>query len=80
MARNKVDTLEHSREVVDEIRHLTKMLNFNRELNNQLENSTNTWCNINWGENAPYWNQYYSIVKTYSYPFEVCSSIIVIVL
>lgn len=73
MAKNKMDTLVHTREVVDEIRLLTKMLNFNKNLCNQLqvENGTHTWFNINWGENAPYWNQYYKIVKAYNYPFEV---------
>ncbi|KAM3966666.1 hen1 methyltransferase [Aphomia sociella] len=69
MAKNKIDSLVHTREVVDKIRHLTKMLNFNKEsLNKEQENGT--WCNINWGHNAPYWNQYYNVVREYSYPFE----------
>ncbi|XP_059054179.1 uncharacterized protein LOC131848374 [Achroia grisella] len=69
MARNRVDTLVHTREVVDEIRHLTKMLNFNKEFLNK-EQGDGTWYNFNWGDNAPYWNQYYTIVREYNYPFE----------
>jgi hypothetical protein len=64
-----MDTLVHTKEVVDEIRHLTKMLNFNKSAESVEEN--HTWQNINWGENAPYWNQYYKIVKECVYPFEV---------
>lgn len=72
MAKNKIDSLVHTREVVDEIRHLTKTLNFNKIAQNQHgDGASQIWANINWGENAPYWNQYYTIVKEYNYPFEV---------
>ncbi|CAG9783216.1 unnamed protein product [Diatraea saccharalis] len=69
MAKNKMHSLEHTKEVVDEIRHLTRMLNFNNDSRVQAEGD-HTWHNINWGENAPYWNQYYQLVKEYTYPFE----------
>ncbi|XP_030031096.2 uncharacterized protein LOC115447932 isoform X2 [Manduca sexta] len=73
MARNKSDSLLHTREVVNEIRNLTKMLNFNKDSPNREADESHPWCNINWGENAPYWNQYYKIVREYNYPFEVKS-------
>ncbi|XP_045512911.1 uncharacterized protein LOC123707143 isoform X2 [Pieris brassicae] len=66
IAMNKMDS-SFTREVVDEIRHLKKMLNLNKECECTGEH---TWFNINWGENAPYWNQYYRVVREYSYPFE----------
>ncbi|KAH9645783.1 hypothetical protein HF086_012510 [Spodoptera exigua] len=69
MAKNKIDSLVHTREVVNEIRHLTKTLNLNKF--SRPEDGHHIWSNINWGENAPYWNQYYKIVKEYIYPFEV---------
>ncbi|CAG4926334.1 unnamed protein product [Colias eurytheme] len=72
MAKNKGDALVHTREVVDEIRHLTKMLNFNKGSCTQY-GGDHIWCNINWGDNAPYWNQYYKVVRDYSYPFETKS-------
>nr|XP_034840858.1 small RNA 2'-O-methyltransferase [Maniola hyperantus] len=69
MAKNKMDSYAHTREIVNEIRNLTKILNFNKErMDRDFEG---TWCNINWGTNAPYWNQYYRIVREYRYPFEV---------
>lgn len=69
MAKNKMDSYEHTREVVSEIRHLMKMLNFNKHrVEGDLDGA---WCNINWGANAPYWNQYYKIVEEYNYPHEV---------
>ncbi|CAG5041760.1 unnamed protein product [Parnassius apollo] len=70
MAKNKLDSLVHTREVVDEIRQLTKMLNFDKSTRDHKQH---TWNNINWGENAPYWNQYYKIVRDYNYPFETKS-------
>ncbi|XP_053600608.1 uncharacterized protein Hen1 isoform X2 [Plodia interpunctella] len=70
MAKNKIDSLVHTREVVDEIRHLTKMLNFREATSDRGDGM---WCNINWGDNAPYWNQYYKLVREYSYPFETKS-------
>lgn len=70
MAKNKIDSLVHTREVVDEIRHLTNMLNFNKECLNQ-DVQPYLWANINWGDNAPYWNQYYKIVREYNHPYEV---------
>ncbi|XP_039745464.1 uncharacterized protein LOC120623492 [Pararge aegeria] len=69
MEKNKMEAFAHTREVVNEIRHLTKMLNFNKE--HIAPDFEGTWCNINWGVNAPYWNQYYGVVREYSYPFEV---------
>ncbi|XP_045502792.1 uncharacterized protein LOC123699803 [Colias croceus] len=72
MAKNKGDALVHTREVVDEIRHLTKMLNFNKGSCTQY-GGDHIWYNINWGDNAPYWNQYYKVVRDYSYPFETKS-------
>lgn len=72
MAKNKTDNFDHTREVVDEIRHLTKMLNFNKDKTNDEFRGNHVWYNINWGDNAPYWNQYYKIVREYNYPFEVC--------
>ncbi|XP_038209492.1 small RNA 2'-O-methyltransferase-like [Zerene cesonia] len=72
MAKNKGDALVHTREVVDEIRHLTKMLNFNKGSCTQY-GGDHIWCNINWGDNAPYWNQYYRVVRDYNYPFETKS-------
>lgn len=72
LAKNKIESLAHTREVVDEIKNLTKMLNMNK---NMFQNYDNTlWNNINWGDNAPYWNQYYKVVKVYRYPFEVSQS------
>lgn len=71
MAKNKIDSLVHTREVVNEIRHLTKTLNFGKNGGNLNEDGS-LWRNINWGDNAPYWNQYYKIVREYNYPFEVC--------
>ncbi|KAJ8734592.1 hypothetical protein PYW08_013842 [Mythimna loreyi] len=71
MSKNRIDSIVHTREVVDEIRHLTKALNFHNF--SQAENGGHVWCNINWGDNAPYWNQYYKIVKEYAYPFETKS-------
>lgn len=71
MAKNKIDSLVHTRQVVDEIRHLTKTLNINKCNANRPDSENAIWCNINWGDNAPYWNQYYKIVKEYNYPFEV---------
>ncbi|XP_045761580.1 uncharacterized protein LOC123864895 isoform X2 [Maniola jurtina] len=69
MAKNKMDSYVHTHEIVNLIRHLTNMLNFNKEhVGRDFEG---TWCNINWGTNAPYWNQYYRIVREYRYPFEV---------
>ncbi|XP_072935151.1 uncharacterized protein Hen1 [Epargyreus clarus] len=74
LAKNKLDSLVHSREIVDEIRHMTKMLNFNKNSLNpcSIEDSS-TWNNINWGDNAPYWNEYYKVVKEFNYPFETKS-------
>nr|XP_026484585.1 small RNA 2'-O-methyltransferase isoform X2 [Vanessa tameamea] len=72
LAKNKTDNFDHTREVVDEIRHLTKMLNFNKDQSNRNILGS-IWCNINWGENAPYWNQYYKTVREYAYPFEIKS-------
>lgn len=69
MAKHKIDSLVHTREVVSEIQHLTKMLNFHDV--STSDDSSSIWCNINWGENAPYWNQYYKIIRNYNYPFEV---------
>ncbi|XP_075990957.1 hen1 methyltransferase [Anticarsia gemmatalis] len=71
MAKNKIDTLVHTREVVDEIRHLTKTLNWHNGVHRPDNGAI--WCNINWGDNAPYWNQYYKIVKEYNCPFETKS-------
>ncbi|XP_013183355.2 uncharacterized protein LOC106129367 isoform X1 [Amyelois transitella] len=71
MAKNKIDSLVYTREVVDEIRHLTKMLNFNKEA--KSDRGDGTWCNFNWGDNAPYWNQYYKLVREFCYPFEAKS-------
>ncbi|XP_063891069.1 uncharacterized protein LOC110379170 [Helicoverpa armigera] len=71
MAKNRFDSLVHTREVVNEIRHLTKALNFNKF--SQAEDGSNLWCNINWGDNAPYWNEYYKTVREYIYPFETKS-------
>ncbi|XP_050352136.1 uncharacterized protein LOC126774635 [Nymphalis io] len=72
LAKNKTDNFDHTREVVDEIRHLTKMLNFNKDQSNEnIQRSI--WFNINWGENAPYWNQYYKTVREYNYPFKIKS-------
>ncbi|XP_050553191.1 uncharacterized protein LOC118262371 isoform X2 [Spodoptera frugiperda] len=71
MAKNKIDSLVHTREVVDEIRHLTKTLNFNKF--SRPEDGSHIWNNINWGDNAPYWNQYYKIVRECIYPFEAKS-------
>ncbi|CAH1643663.1 unnamed protein product [Spodoptera littoralis] len=71
MAKNKIDSLVHTREVVNEIRHLTKTLNFNKF--SRPEDGSHIWNNINWGDNAPYWNQYYKIVREYIYPFEAKS-------
>ncbi|CAH2100267.1 unnamed protein product [Euphydryas editha] len=73
LAKNKTDNFVHTREVVDEIQHLTKMLNFNRDKTNEEFQGNHIWYNINWGENAPYWNQYYKIVREYNYPFEIKS-------
>lgn len=70
LARNRLDALVHTREVVDDIKHLTKMLNFNNDTKDKIQGE-HIWYNINWGDNAPYWNQYYKTVKEYSYPFEV---------
>ncbi|CAH2068327.1 unnamed protein product, partial [Iphiclides podalirius] len=72
MAKNKPDSIIHTREVVDEIQQLTKMLNFDKSTVDRKEN-TCIWSNINWGDNAPYWNQYYKIVRDYNYPFETKS-------
>ncbi|KAJ0180985.1 hypothetical protein K1T71_003070 [Dendrolimus kikuchii] len=72
MTKNKLDSLSHTREVVDEIRQLRRMLNFNKDSVNQPEEN-NIWCNINWGENAPYWNQYYKVVREFRYPYETKS-------
>uniref|UniRef100_A0A2A4JR26 Small RNA 2'-O-methyltransferase n=1 Tax=Heliothis virescens TaxID=7102 RepID=A0A2A4JR26_HELVI len=71
MAKNRFDSLVHTREVVNEIRHLTKTLNFNKC--SQPGDGSHLWCNINWGDNAPYWNQYYKLVREYIYPFEAKS-------
>nr|XP_032524665.1 uncharacterized protein LOC116775511 [Danaus plexippus plexippus] len=71
LIKHKTDALCHTREVVDEIKYLTKMLNFDKDSKNGLEN--HSWCNINWGENAPYWNQYYKVIKEYDYPYETKS-------
>ncbi|CAH0405786.1 unnamed protein product [Chilo suppressalis] len=68
MAKNNMHSLEHTKEVVDEIRHLRKMLNFNNCPKEQVEGD-HVWRNINWGENAPYWNKYYNLVREYTYPF-----------
>lgn len=79
MAKNKIHSV-HTREVVDEIRHLTKTLKFNKCIMDRPEDGSTTWCNINWGEDAPYWNQYYKVVKEYNYPFEVCTDTKIIVI
>ncbi|XP_052747558.1 uncharacterized protein LOC112054307 [Bicyclus anynana] len=76
MAKNKIDDCVHTREVVNEIRYLTKMLNFNKDCHETTgvripRQFEGTWSNFNWGANAPYWNQYYAVVREYSYPFEV---------
>lgn len=68
----RMDSLSHSKEVVEGIKELTKMLNLNKT-SSHIE-GTVTWNNINWGDNAPYWNQYYKIIKEYTYPFEVIIS------
>lgn len=72
MAKNKNDSLVHTREVVDEIRNLTKALKFNKCIAN-LSDDTNIWSNINWGDNAPYWNEYYKVVREFHCPFEAKS-------
>ncbi|KAJ2946611.1 hypothetical protein O0L34_g12669 [Tuta absoluta] len=69
MAKNSFESISHTREVVGEIHNLTKMLNLNEQSTMPKQNGF-TWCNFNWGENAPYWNQYFKVVKDYSYPFE----------
>ncbi|XP_041974051.1 uncharacterized protein LOC121729562 [Aricia agestis] len=61
MAKNKPDTLANARDLLGEIRHLSKMAT--------LDTEETIWKNINWGEDAPYWNKYYKIIKEYSYPF-----------
>ncbi|CAG9575548.1 unnamed protein product [Danaus chrysippus] len=71
LIKNKTDALCHTSEVIDEIKYITKMLNFNKDSKNGLEN--HSWCNINWGENAPYWNQYYKVIREYDYPYETKS-------
>ncbi|XP_050674299.1 small RNA 2'-O-methyltransferase isoform X2 [Leptidea sinapis] len=71
IAKNKIDSLAYTREVVDEIKHLTRMLNFNKDGCGQRNGCI--WHNFNWGENAPYWNQYYKVVRDYSHPFEIKS-------
>ncbi|CAK1548182.1 unnamed protein product [Leptosia nina] len=71
MAKNKIDSLVHTREVVDEIRHLTKMLNFDKSC--KQCGGDHILHNFNWGENAPYWNEYYKVVRDYNYPFETKS-------
>ncbi|XP_013166440.1 PREDICTED: uncharacterized protein LOC106116927 [Papilio xuthus] len=70
MAKNKLDSIMHTREIVDEIRQLTKTLNLNRNTLEQ-QHKVCTWNNFNWGENAPYWNQYYRVVRDYNYPYEI---------
>ncbi|CAB3259144.1 unnamed protein product [Arctia plantaginis] len=72
MAKNKIHSV-HTREVVDEIRQLTKTLKFNKCIMDGPEDGSTTWCNINWGDDAPYWNQYYKVVKEYNCPFETKS-------
>ncbi|XP_073967543.1 hen1 methyltransferase isoform X4 [Choristoneura fumiferana] len=66
----EMNYLVHTRGVMDEVSYLTKMLNFNCLTQGE---EANIWNNINWGDNAPYWNQYYKIVAVYNYPYEVKS-------
>lgn len=73
-ANNKMDTLANTRHVVEEIKNLTKMLNFTRNISNENV-CTSTWANINWGDNAPFWNQYYTVVREFKYPFEVSCTV-----
>lgn len=64
----EMDYLVRTRGVMDEVSHLTKMLNFTNCL---AQEEDSIWNNINWGDNAPYWNQYYKVVAVYNYPYEV---------
>lgn len=74
IVKNKSDSIIYTKEVVNDIRHLRKMLNFDKETVDH-KHSMCIWRNINWGDDAPYWNQYYKVVRDYNYPFEVSVNI-----
>ncbi|XP_061715636.1 uncharacterized protein LOC133523910 isoform X2 [Cydia pomonella] len=58
---NKMDWL-------DEILQLTDQLSC--KINHRSGDERHVWNNVNWGENVPYWNQYYKVVGVYNFPYE----------
>ncbi|XP_048005758.1 uncharacterized protein LOC125241358 isoform X1 [Leguminivora glycinivorella] len=40
------------------------------KLNHRSGDAGHTWNNVNWGENVPYWNQYYTVMGEYTFPYE----------
>ncbi|GBP96126.1 Small RNA 2'-O-methyltransferase [Eumeta japonica] len=59
--------------MVTKMRQLRKMLHIDNREFKDADIQVPLWNNINWGENAPYWNQYYKIVREYKYPIEANS-------
>ncbi|XP_063373873.1 uncharacterized protein LOC134661657 [Cydia amplana] len=53
---------------MDEILQLTDQLSC--KINQRFGDECHVWNNVNWGDNVPYWNQYYKVVGVYNFPYE----------
>lgn len=68
IAKNKSCSQEHIKDIVGTVNNLMSMLNLYEDASIKKDG---IWYNINWGDDAPYWNQYYKMIKEYKYPFKV---------
>ncbi|XP_063392643.1 uncharacterized protein LOC134678123 [Cydia fagiglandana] len=53
---------------MDDILQLTDRLSY--KINHRSGDECHVWNNVNWGENVPYWNQYYKVAGVYKFPYE----------
>lgn len=64
ITKNSDSPLFYMKSVVGYVNDVTKKSDLNTKKEGPI------WNNINWGNNTPYWNQYYKVVKEWKYPFE----------
>ncbi|XP_063547561.1 uncharacterized protein LOC134755014 [Cydia strobilella] len=64
MEKNEFDKMDW----MDEILLLIDQLSC--KINQRSGDECHVWNNVNWGENVPYWNQYYKVVGVYNFPYE----------
>ncbi|XP_063633848.1 uncharacterized protein LOC134804667 isoform X2 [Cydia splendana] len=58
---NKMDWMDEILQLMDQL---------SCKINHRSGDECHVWNNVNWGENVPYWNQYYKVVGVYKFPYE----------